>query len=236
MTGNGRVEAPPSELRALGGAGPAALVDLTARFEDLQTVLLCCERLVSDLRSMRSDAVLVEALWTTALTSYGRCFATGSTGSALTEADLEGLKGLGESTEIVAWHKVLLQLRDHYVDPDTNPRERFTVGVALSEDGSADGMGITSVRQPLVDAVTVQQTGKVAFALRQILDGRIDESQAKVFADVRGMSAEALAALPVVPVELPAAAVDLGGAVGDAGGSGEGEGDDNRVVTLPEPR
>ena len=188
---------PPAELRALGGPTPAAMADLTARFEELETVLLCCDRLVAELQSPRTDPVVVEAVWTTILLSYGRCFATGSTGSALTEDDLTAIE---ENSEILGWHKVLLQLRDHYTDRDTNPRERFSVGVALAEDGSADGVGITSVRQPLVDDVTVRQTGKVAYALRQVLDERITAAQGRVFTQVKGMSSSTLARLPVIPV------------------------------------
>lgn len=185
----------PAELRGLGGATPAALTDLTARFEDLQTVLLCCERLVAELMSPRPDPVVAESVWTTALLSYGRCFATGSTGNALTEEDLTSVD---DNPEILGWHKVLLQLRDHYTDRDTNPRERFTVGVALAADGTADGVGITSVRQPLVDDVTVRQTGKVAYALRQVVDDRIAAAQALVFAEAQALSVDALSRLPVV--------------------------------------
>lgn len=189
--------AAPAELRALGGPTPAALADLTARFEELETVLLCCDRLVAELASPRTDPVVVEAVWTTILLSYGRCFATGSTGSALTEDDLNAVE---ENSEILAWHKVLLQLRDHYTDRETNPRERFSVGVALAEDGSADGVGITSVRQPLVDDVTVRQAGKVAYALRKVLDERITAAQGRVFTQVKGMSSSTLGRLPVIAV------------------------------------
>ena len=187
----------PAELRALGGPTPAALADLAARFEDLQVVLLCCERLMAELGSGRADPVVVEAVWTTALLSYGRCFATGSTGSALTEDDLTAVE---DNPEILGWHKVLLQLRDHYTDRETNPRERFTVGVALDESGAAGGVGITSVRQPLVDDVTVRQTGKVVLALRGLLDERIAASQGRVFTQVEGMSVSTLARLPVIAV------------------------------------
>ena len=62
--------------------------------------------------------------------------------------------------EVLEWHRVLLRLRDHYADPAVNPRERFSVGVAQDADGAAAGVAITSVRQPLVDDLTVRQTGR----------------------------------------------------------------------------
>ena len=56
----------------LGTPAAAALADLAATFEELQTVLGCCERLVA---SPAPDELVAEALWTTALLSYTRCFA-----------------------------------------------------------------------------------------------------------------------------------------------------------------
>ena len=58
-------------------------------FEDLQTVLRCCERLVTEFAvEGEPDAVVVEAVWTTALLSYARCFAATGKAVALTENDV----------------------------------------------------------------------------------------------------------------------------------------------------
>jgi hypothetical protein len=130
----------PNALRRLDSPGAAVLADLIATFEELQTVLRCCERLVS-------------------------AVATGD--SALD------------------WHRVLLQLREHYADPTTNPREQFSIGVAQDPDGAAGGVAVTSGRQPLVDDVTVRQTGAIAFALSALVDERITAQQASVFAEVK---------------------------------------------------
>ena len=68
--------APPAVVRRLDDPAAAALAELVEVFEDLQTVLRCCERLVTELAAEgEPDPVVVEAVWTTALLSYARCFA-----------------------------------------------------------------------------------------------------------------------------------------------------------------
>jgi hypothetical protein len=176
--------APPSALRLLDTPSALELVELMATFENLQTVLRCCERLVSALADCdgEPDDVLVEAVWTVALLSYTRCFSAGATGTALTEDDLTATQSHGD---VLDWHKILLQLRDHYADPTANPRERFSVGVAQDPNGAANGVAVTSARQPLVDDLTVRQTGAIAFALSGLVNDRISAQQEKVFGEVK---------------------------------------------------
>jgi len=175
---------PESGLRRLDSPGAAALAELIATFEDLQTVLRCCERLMSALATGdgQSDDVLVEAVWTVALLSYSRCFSTVGSGLARTEDDVTATQSAGD---VLDWHRVLLQLRDHYADPAANPRERFSVGVAQDPEGALSGVAITSARQPLVDDVTVRQTGAIAYALSALVDDRIAAQQAKVFDELK---------------------------------------------------
>jgi hypothetical protein len=177
----------PSALRLLDTASASALGELLATFEDLQTVLRCCERLVSELADGdgEPDDVLVEAVWTVALLSYARCFSAGEAGTALTEGDLTMTQSHGD---VLDWHKILLQLRDHYADPTANPRERFSVGVAQDSHGAANGVAVTSARQPLVDDLTVRQTGAIAFALSGLVNDRITAQQEKVFGEVKHTS------------------------------------------------
>jgi hypothetical protein len=183
----------PVAVRRLETGTAGTLAHLAEVFEDLQTVLRCCEQLVTALRVPAPDPALVEALWTTALLSYARCFAEG----ALAEADVSSTQQEGD---VLAWHRLVLRLRDHYADPVTNPRERFAVGVAQDSDGAADGLALTSTRQPLVDEVTVRQTGAVCYALSGLVDGRLSAGQAALFDEVRGVTADELEAL--VRVEL----------------------------------
>ena len=184
----------PTQVRTLSTPAAAALGDLAAIFDDLQAVLGCCERLVS---VPPPDDLVREALWTTALLSYTRCFAAGSRGMGLTVEDVKGTQLEGEVGD---WHDLLLRMRDHFADPAVDPRERFSVGVSRNSDGTAAGIAVTSVRQPLVDEVTVRQTGALAYALLRLVDERIGEQQQKVFTAAGSMSALQLDRLPEVEV------------------------------------
>jgi len=175
------------------------LVELAGTFEDLQMVLQCCERLVAALAAQHDD-VVVEALWTTAMLSYARAFAPDK-GSALTEADLAATKLEGDLAE---WHQMLLRLRDHLADPAINPREIFSVGVAQDAQGAADGVAITSARQPSVDDLTVRQTGAIAYALSQLVNDRIEARQKEVLAGLEGTPRDDLDKLVLLDVIDPA--------------------------------
>jgi len=186
-------------VRRLDTPAALALANLAAVFEDLQTVLRCCERLVSALVPGRAgpDDLALEAFWTTAVLSYTRCFSPRADGGGLTVDDVTAT---GLAGDVQGWHQVLHQLRDHYTDPVTNPREVFSVGVARDEAGSPEGIAVTSARQPALDDVTVRQTGAIAFALSQLVDRRIAEQQEAVFASLGAMTGAELDRLPVVEV------------------------------------
>ncbi len=186
----------PRTVRRVGSPAAGALADLAAIFEDLQTVLLSCERLVAELSRGEPDPVVVEALWTTALLSYARCFAPGDRGMGLTEDDVTAIELQGE---VLAWHRMLRQLRKHVADPGVNPREAFTVGVAV-DGGRPVGVAITSTRQAMVDQQTVRQTGALAYALHQRVDQRIAEHQETVLRGAEALSAAELATLDEIEI------------------------------------
>ncbi len=192
--------APPSEVRRLDTLAALALSDLAATFEDLQTVLRCCERLVAELGTREPDDLSLEALWTTAVLSYARCFSTGARGTGLAADDITAT---GLAGDVLGWHQVLQQMRGHYADPARNPRETFSVGVSQDAAGEANGIAVTSARQPPVDDLTVRQTGAIAFELSRIVDGRIAEQQKVVFGALASMTKADLEKLPLLDVSVP---------------------------------
>jgi hypothetical protein len=189
--------APLTAVRRLDTFDALALADHAAIFEDLQTVLRCCERLVSGLGSPRPDDVALEAFWTMAVLSYTRCFSTRASGAGLTPEDVTAT---GLSGDVLGWHEVLVQLRDHYTDSVVNPREEFSVGVSQDGEGKANGIAVTSAPAPRVDDVTVRQTGAIAYALSQTVDERIGKRQEAVFASLGPMTKAELDKLPLVDV------------------------------------
>jgi hypothetical protein len=201
MTTTGVPPAGSGDVRRLDDPAAAALAGLVEVFEDLQTLLRCCERLVTELAVQgEPDPVVVEAVWTTALLSYARCFSATEEGVALSEDDLKATQSSGE---VLEWHRLLLQLRNHYVDLAVNPRERFSVGVALDGHGTPSGVAITSARQPLVDDLTVRQTGAIAYALSGLVNERIESRQRQVLDDLKRRTKEDLAGLDPLDVVAP---------------------------------
>ncbi len=189
----------PAVVRRLDSTEARALADLAAIFEDLQTTLRCCERLVSELASGEAepDHLTLEALWTTAVLSYARCFSHRKGGANLTPDDVTAT---GLAGDVLGWHRVLLQLRDHYADPAVNPRETFSVGVSQDAHGRANGLAVTSARRPTLDDLTVRQTGAIAFAMTRIVDRRIAEHQEAVFGESGTMTKDELDRLQLVEV------------------------------------
>ncbi len=155
---------------------------------------------------------MAEALWTTALLSYARCFAPGARGVGLTVEDVTNTKLEGALED---WHGLLLRMRDHYADPAVDPRERFSVGVSRNSDGTPAGIAVTWLRQPLPDEVTVRQTGALAYALLHLVDERIGAQQRRVFAAAGAMSQAELDRLPEVDVDVTRSAA--GGPAGRLG-------------------
>lgn len=191
---------PPSQVKLLRSPAALALADLAGLFEDLQTVLKCCERLMLELAADAPDELALEAYWTTAVLSYGRCFSPGPRGTGLTDDDVTST---GLAGDVLGWHTVLRQLRDRAVDPVTNPRESFSVGASQDASGHAAGIAVASTRQPSVDQVSVRQTGAIAFALSGVVDARIAEQQGVVFTAVAAMARPALDVLPLLHLEQP---------------------------------
>lgn len=204
MTGPGPDAAPadpPTRVKRLTSPAALALADLAGLFDDLQTVLRCCERLVAELAvEAEPDDLALEAYWTTAVLSYARCFAAGSRGTGLTEDDVTAT---GLAGDVLGWHRALLQVRERYTDPAVNPRESFSVGVSQDRTGHAEGIAVASTRQPGVDEVSVRQTGAVAYALSGIVDTRLAEQQKVVFTAVAAMARPALDKLAVLHLVVP---------------------------------
>ena len=194
--------APPTRVKRLKSPAALALSDLAAVFEDLQTALRCCERLVQELAPDRGepDDLALEAFWTTAVLSYARCFSAGPRGIGLTEQDISAT---GLAGDVLGWHKVLLELRDRYAHAAVNPRETFTVGASQDSAGHAEGIAVASARQPALDEVSVRQTGAIAFALTRLVDERIAAQQGVVFAAVAAMARPALDKLPLMQLTVP---------------------------------
>ena len=63
---------------------------------------------------------------------------------------------------------------------------------------AATGVAVTSIRQPLVDELTVRQLGGIVYALSEVVDARIAAGQAELFTEVQDVSPADLAKLTLL--------------------------------------
>lgn len=189
----------PTSVRRVDTPNATRLAGFVAAYDDLQTTLQCCERLMAMLDKPEGgpDGLGIEALWTLALLSYARAFADNDGDPAVTEADLDDSAGDGE---ILRRHRVLMHLRDHHASPATNPREVYTVGVAQDDAGAVAGVAVTSVRSPSVDVDAVRQAGAIAYPLCTSLDGRITALQEVILTEIGQAPRTELEAMDVIEV------------------------------------
>ncbi len=175
-----------------------ALARDAARFEDLQSVLQCCERLLAELGGPAANepgvAAVVDALWSTTLAAYQRCFAEGEAGTPLTEQDV--LDAHPDHPEVKNWHQALLALRSLDEAAAAAAPEPFAVGVVRDDAGEAAGVAITAGARPRPDEVTVRSAGTIAYALSGVVDKRLVDQQAALLLDVQTRPASELDALP----------------------------------------
>ena len=166
-------------------------------------MLRCCERLVTELAvTGEPDPVVVEAVWTTALLSYARCFAATGDGVALTESDLTQ-----RPSRVPRWWSGT----GCCCSCGTTTPTRRSILASVSRSGwrrtrtaAPSGIAITSARQPLVDDLTVRQTGAIAYALSGLVDKRIELRQKEVFDDLESWSKADLDRLDPLDVAAPA--------------------------------
>jgi hypothetical protein len=141
-----------------------ALADLGSILRDLEFVISCCDRLLPMLEQEERDVVTIEALWTAALVAYARCFASGKR-FGLDEDSFVGLEG-----DVVAFHRLLLSLRNKHIAHSVNPFEVVRVGAILSplasQDKKVEGIATLAMKHVAGDEQAIQGVGGLARSLR----------------------------------------------------------------------
>jgi hypothetical protein len=192
------------------------LADQASIIGDLQFVMECCKRLLTELAIPEEDrdAVVPQALWSAALVAYGRCFGKGKR-FGLTVDDVQTLPLQGE---VLKYHKWVIEERNRLTMHSANPFEATKIGAALSQPGQAkrrvEGIAILSTSHVLVDDTGVRQLGGLASELAKQAAERAQQQQDTVLADAQQLSIDSLYKLPPLPLRSPAA--QAAHAVGDA--------------------
>ena len=183
------------------------LADQAAIIQDLQFVMECCKRLLTELAKpeITRDAVVPNALWSAALVSYARCFGNGKRFGLATE-DVRTLPLQGE---VMKYHQWVLGERDRLARHAPNPFEAAKVGAALSPPDRGnrriEGIAILSASHVLVDETGVRQLGGLASELARQTADKAQQQQDTVLADAQRLSLDRLYQLPPLDTGPPRA-------------------------------
>jgi hypothetical protein len=183
------------------------LADQASIIQDLQFVMECCKRLLSELVRPEEDRdpVVPQALWSAALVGYARCFGKGKR-FGLTTEDVRTLPLEGE---VMKYHKWVIEERNRLTTHPANPFEAARVGAALSVPGQAkrrvQGIAILSTSHVLVDDTGVRQLGGLASELAKQTAEKAQQQQDSVLADAQQLNIDILYKLPPLQTGSPAA-------------------------------
>jgi hypothetical protein len=189
------------------------LADQASIIQDLQFVMDCCKRLLTELGRPEEerDGVVPQALWSSALVAYARCFSKGKR-FGLAAEDVQNLPLHGA---VMNFHKWVMGERNKLTVHPTDPFEAAKVGAALSRPEQAErrveGIAIFSSSHVLVDVIGVRQLGGLASELAKQTAEKAQEQQDSVLADAQQLNIDRLYRLPPLRRQPPTA-----GSAGDA--------------------
>ncbi|HEX3750396.1 MAG TPA: hypothetical protein VHW06_07525 [Streptosporangiaceae bacterium] len=199
------------------------LADQIATIKDLQFVMECCKRLLSELvkPEEEQDPVAPQALWSAALTAYDRSFARGKK-FGLTADDVKALPLEGQ---VVKFHEWVVNERNIIGRHPTNPFDEARVGAVLADpaQGHREVRGVTvlTASHILVDGAGVRQLGALASELAKQTAEKAQKQESTVVADTQQLGLDKLYAMTPLAVGAPADEDDTESSSGDsADGSG----------------
>jgi hypothetical protein len=183
------------------------LADQASIIRDLQFVMECCKRLLTELAKPEEDrdSVVPQALWSAALVAYARCFGKGKR-FGLAAEDVRALPLQGE---VMKYHRWVIEERNKLTVHPANPFEATKVGAALSLPGQperrVEGIAILSTSHVLVDDTGVRQLGGLASELAKQTADKAQEQQESVLTDAQQLNIESLYTLPQLRMRAPTA-------------------------------
>jgi hypothetical protein len=197
----------PGLTVALDTPSAKILADQASIIQDLQFVMDCCKRLLTELERSEGDrdGVVPQALWSSALVAYARCFGKGKRPGLATE-DVRNLPLHGA---VMKFHEWIIGERDKLAAHPANPFEAARIGAALSPPELAkrrvEGIAIFSASRVLIDVIGVRQLGGLASELAKQTAEKAQKQQDSVLADAQQLDIDSLYASPPLSMQPPAA-------------------------------
>jgi len=167
----------------------------------------CCKRLITELGQPEDDrdGVVPQALWSSALVAYARCFGKGRPVGLVTE-DVRSLPLQGA---VMKFHEWIIGECDKLIAHPADPFEAARIGAALSPAGRQDrrvqGIAIFSTSRVLIDVIGVRQLGGLASELAKQTAEKAQKQQDSVLADAQQLDIGSLYELPPLRMQPPAA-------------------------------
>jgi hypothetical protein len=196
-TDRGSVRVPALTV-ALDTPAARILADQASIINDLQFVMDCCKRLLTELDKPQEDrdGVVPQALWSSALVAYGRCFSEDRR-SGLTIDDIQNLPLQGA---VMKFHTWVIEEHDKLVAPSADPFEAARIGAALTPPGQGkrrvQGIAIFSASRVLIDVIGVRQLGGLASELAKQVAQKAEKQQDSVLKDAQRLDLDTLYDLP----------------------------------------
>jgi hypothetical protein len=196
-TDRGSVRVPALTV-ALDTPAARILADQASIINDLQFVMDCCKRLLTELDKPQEDrdGVVPQALWSSALVAYGRCFSEDRR-SGLTIDDIQNLPLQGA---VMKFHTWVIEEHGKLIAPSADPFEAATIGAALSPPGQGkrrvEGIAIFSASRVLIDVIGVRQLGGLASELAKQTAQKAEKQQGSVLKDAQRLDLDTLYDLP----------------------------------------
>jgi hypothetical protein len=181
------------------------LADQASIIQDLQFVMDCCKRLLTELARPEEDrdGVVPQALWSSALVAYARCFGKGRRFGLATE-DVRNLPLHGA---VMKFHKWVIEERNKLTVHPADPFEATKIGAALSPPGQrerrVEGIAIFSASHVLIDVIGVRQLGGLASELAKQTAEKAQEQQDSVLADAQQLNIDSLYRSPPLRMQPP---------------------------------
>jgi hypothetical protein len=205
-TDRGSVRVPALTV-ALDTPSARILADEASIINDLQFVMDCCKRLLTELARPQEerDGVVPQALWSSALVAYGRCFSEDRR-SGLAIDDVQNLPLQGA---VMKFHTWVIGEYDKLTAPPADPFETAKVGAALSPPGQkkrrVEGIAVFSTSRVLIDVIGVRQLGGLASELAKQTAQKAEKQQDAVLTDAQQLDIDSLYESPPLSPQQPGA-------------------------------
>jgi hypothetical protein len=183
---------------ALDTPSARVLADQASIINDLQFVMDSCKRLLDELARPQEDrdGVVPQALWSSALVAYARCFSADRR-SGLAVDDVQNLPLQGA---VMKFHTWVIEECGKLTAPPADPYEAVTIGAALAPPGQkkrrVEGIAVFTTSRVLIDVIGVRQLGGLASELAKQTAQKAEKQQHEVLTDAQQLDLDGLYEAP----------------------------------------